>query len=253
MNNPKVSVITVCYNAASTISETIKSVLSQSYTNLEYIIVDGASADNTAEIVASFRDERIRFISEKDEGLYDAINKGLYLSKGDILAILHADDRFYDSNVLSFVADQLSVENGPDALAGSVNIFKPGDLIKPYRVYNAAKFRDWQFRIGIQPPHPGFFITRNAFEKVGYYRTQYKISGDFEWLLRAIRIHKLKVKYTDKVCVNMLDGGLSSSGWKSKTLLNKEILRILKMHGIYSNKLLVYSKYLLKVFQLRFI
>ena len=251
MNNIKVSVITVCYNAEKTISRTVKSVLSQKYSNVEYIIIDGASTDSTLDILNSYSNNEFKLISEKDNGLYDAINKGISLCTGDIIGLLHSDDIYPNEKIISTVVSYFENDHFLEALSSSVEIYRTADFINPFRIYNANNFRKWQFKIGIQPPHPGFFITKEALNKVGFYRTQYRISGDFEWLLRAILINKIVVKYVPFTSVFMLDGGLSSSGWKSKVKMNNENLKILKSHGIYSNKFLLYSKYLLKVFQIR--
>lgn len=247
----KVSIITICYNAESTILKTVKSVLEQDYKNIEYIIIDGASKDETVPILKGFVNNEFRLISEKDDGLYDAINKGISICTGDIIGLLHSDDIYPNSSVISTIVSHFKSDQSIEAISSSVEIYKSDTFTYPYRIYKANSFKSWQFKIGIQPPHPGFFITKKAFEKVGYYRTQYKISGDFDWLLRAVFVNKLKVKYLEYVSVFMLDGGLSSSGWKSKIRMNNENLKILKSHGIYSNKLLLYSKYFLKVFQIR--
>ena len=247
----KVSIITICYNAESTILKTVKSVLEQDYKNIEYIIIDGASKDETVPILKGFVNNEFRLISEKDDGLYDAINKGISICTGDIIGLLHSDDIYPNSSVISTIVSHFKSDQSIEAISSSVEIYKSDTFIYPYRIYKANSFKSWQFKIGIQPPHPGFFITKKTFEKVGYYRTQYKISGDFDWLLRAVFVNKLKVKYLEYVSVFMLDGGLSSSGWKSKIRMNNENLKILKSHGIYSNKLLLYSKYFLKVFQIR--
>lgn len=252
MNNPRVSVITVCYNAEKTIGDTVRSVLEQDYDNLEYIIIDGASQDGTLNIINSFDTSRIRIFSEKDNGLYDALNKGLHMSTGNVIGILHADDYYASTGTVSWVAAQFSKDENLEALSSSVNIFKPGDLHKVYRAYDASRFKSWQFRIGMQPPHPGFFISRSGLEKVGAYSISYKISGDFDWLLRAILVHKLKVVYSSVVTVCMRDGGMSSSGLDSKQLMNRENLLILQSHDISSNLFMIYLKYFLKVFQLRF-
>ena len=251
MNNLKVSIITICYNAENTILKTVKSVLDQDYANIEYIIIDGASTDKTVSILNKFSNNEFKLLSEKDEGLYDAINKGISICTGDIIGLLHSDDIYPNSKVISTIVSHFELDKSTEALSSSVEIYKSSNFTNPYRIYKANSFKSWQFKIGIQPPHPGFFITKNAFEKVGYYRTQYKISGDFDWLLRAILLNKIKVKYTDYVSVFMLDGGLSSSGWKSKVRMNNENLKILKSHGIYSNKIFIYLKYFLKIFQIR--
>jgi glycosyltransferase involved in cell wall biosynthesis len=229
----------------------VKSVISQKYSNVEYIIIDGASTDSTLDILNSYSNSEFKLISEKDNGLYDAINKGISLCTGDIIGLLHSDDIYPNENIISTVVSYFENDHFLEALSSSVEIYRTADFINPFRIYKANNFRKWQFKIGIQPPHPGFFITKEAFNKVGFYRTQYRISGDFEWLLRAILINKIVVKYVSFTSVFMLDGGLSSSGWKSKVKMNNENLKILKSHGIYSNKFLLYSKYLLKVFQIR--
>ena len=228
------------------------SVLEQDYPNIEYIIVDGKSSDKTLEKIRSFDASRYSLISEEDQGLYDAINKGISLASGDIIGILHSDDCFAEKSTLQWIVNQFNNSADIQALAASVEIYKPEKTNKPFRIYHATGFKKWQFRLGMQPPHPGFFIRNEAFHKVGFYRIQYKISGDFEWLLRAILINDLKVQYNSKIVVSMMDCGLRSSGIQSKIKLNQEILKILKLHGIYSNKLLIYLKYFIKIFQLRF-
>lgn len=249
---PKVSIVTICYNSAGTIAETLESVRKQSYPNIEHIIVDGLSSDKTLEVIEAHKHDGIRLISEKDHGLYDALNKGLKMCSGDIIGILHSDDHLANEQVIAQVVDAFVSEPGIEALSASVEIFKPNRMDKPYRVYKSTKFRSWQFRLGMQPPHPGFYISKPGLEKVGYFNSSYKISGDFDWLLRAIVKERLSIKYTDLIVVNMLDGGVSSSGLNSKKIMNRENLRVLKAHGIYSNMVLIYMKYLLKIFQLRF-
>ncbi|MCC6817676.1 MAG: glycosyltransferase [Bacteroidia bacterium] len=253
MNNlPKVSIITICFNSAATIADTLDSVRNQSYQSIEHIIVDGCSTDATLDIIQSKWHNGMVLKSEKDHGLYDALNKGLKMCSGDIIGILHSDDHLANPQVIETIVGFFEQDKTIEAVSSSIEIFKPGKLSKPYRVYKATNFKVWQFRIGIQPPHPGFFFHKNAITKVGYFNSSYKISGDFDWLLRAILKEKINVKYSNYVSVNMLDGGVSSSGLNSKKLMNKENQRILKAHGIYSNSFLMYLKYLFKIFQLRY-
>ena len=251
MNQPKVSIITVCYNAQNTIEHTLRSVNAQSYPSIEHIIIDGGSTDQTLPILQSLKGANTRIQSEPDEGIYDAFHKGFSLSSGDIIGFLNADDCFAHNEVVANLVKTF-VDTQTDAVASSVEIFKSYTPLKRYRLYKASDFKLWQFRLGMQPPHPGFYVTRSAFEQVGFYRTQYQISGDFDWLLRAIKIQQLKVVYLPDVSVNMLHGGASASGLKSKRLMNKEDLKILKQHGIYSHTVLIWLKYVLKVFQFRF-
>lgn len=252
MNKLKFSIVTICYNSEKTIAETISSVLKQDYPNIEHVIVDGLSSDSTVSIIKSMCHDKMNWISEKDFGLYDALNKGIKMCTGDVIGVLHSDDYLAHPQVISQLALLFENNSEIDAVSASVEIFKPGQTQKPFRVYDASKFKEWQFRIGIQPPHPGFYIRKSAHERVGYYNSAYKISGDFDWLLRAIKEEKLNVLYTNYVAVHMLDGGISSSGLGSKKLMNKENLRILKSHGIYSNLVIIYLKYFLKILQLRF-
>lgn len=254
MNNQKLkfSLVTICHNSAATIAETLESVRGQDYPNIEHIVVDGLSSDNTMDIVRSKQHEGLRWVSEKDYGLYDALTKGVRMCTGDVIGILHSDDRLANPQVITKLAEMFMKDQKLDAVSASVEIYKPGNPSKPYRVYKSTKFKTWQFRMGIQPPHPGFYIRKAAHEQVGYYNSAYKISGDFDWLFRAIVKEHLNVLYTDLVVVYMNDGGVSSSGLSSKKRMNRENLRILKSHGIYSNKVLIYLKYFFKIFQLRF-
>jgi glycosyltransferase involved in cell wall biosynthesis len=245
----KVSIVTICYNAESTISDTIQSVLYQDYPNIEYIIIDGASKDKTLEIVKSFNSDKIHLTSETDKGLYDALNKGFMKANGDIIACLHADDKYAHSKVISDIVELFKNQKA-EAVSSSVHIFKDNQFDKPFRKYKANAFKQWQFRFGIQPPHPGFFISKEVLHKVGYFDISYRISGDFDWLLRVIKLNKTKVYYTPYVSVFMRDGGISASGWKSKKLMNQEDLKSLKSHGIKSNLFLIYCKYLIKILQL---
>lgn len=250
MNNPKVSIITICYNAEKTIAQTIQSVLNQTYENIEYIIIDGASKDSTNKIIENFKPNISKVISEPDKGLYDAFNKGLNQVTGDIVGILNSDDFYPNISVIKDIVELFKSNTKAEAISTSVQIFKNNQFIQPFRTYHAKNFKPWQFRLGIQPPHPGFFITKTALSKVGNYNEKFRISGDFDWLLRAIWVHKIKVYYSNLVTVYMRDGGLSASGFSSKKRMNEENLNSLRANGFYSNLLLIYSKYLLKIFQL---
>lgn len=252
MNNLKVSVITICYNSEKTITDTIQSVINQTYKNIEYIIVDGQSKDDTLDIINQLKTEQMTVISEKDNGLYDALNKGFKMASGDILTCLHSDDQFSNIHTIQTIVDLFQTHQ-TEAIASSVYIFKDQNWQDLYRNYDATQFKNWQFKIGIQPPHPGFFVKKSVFQKVGYFNTNYKISGDFDWLIRVIKTHQTKVFYTKFVSVWMRDGGISSASWKSKVIMNNENLKVLKNNGVYSNLLLIYLKYFLKIFQIKWL
>jgi glycosyltransferase involved in cell wall biosynthesis len=248
MTDLRVSVITPSFNSSSTIADTIKSVAEQSYSNIEYIIVDGNSSDRTVEIGRSFGDIVTKIISEPDSGLYDAINKGIKSSKGDIVGVLNADD-FYNNNlVVEKVVDQFN-NNDVDAIFGDVLFVSQKDIKKTVRYYSSEKFIPEKFKYGFMPAHPSFYVRRDLFDKLGYYKTDYKIASDYELLIRFIWKNKIRYKYLHMPFVSMRTGGISNQSLKSYLTLNKEIVRACRENGIYTNYLYIYPKYFLKVFE----
>jgi glycosyltransferase involved in cell wall biosynthesis len=248
MNNLTFSVITVSYNSESTISDTINSVLNQTYQGIEYVIIDGSSTDGTKEIIDSFRSRITKFVSEPDNGLYDAINKGIKLATGDIVGILNSDDFFYDSKVIEKIAKEFE-SSEIDAVIGDVQFVDPADTSKIVRYFSSRKFSPAKFRFGYMPPHPSFYVRRELFEKLGYYKTDYKIAADFELVLRFLHIHGIKYKYLEMPFVSMRSGGVSNESLRSNITLNKEIAKACRENRIYTNYLFIYSKYLTKVFE----
>ena len=245
----KISIITVCYNANEHISKCIDSVLAQDYKNIEYIIIDGASSDGTIETIKVYGDKISKFISEKDKGIYDAMNKGVSLATGDVVGILNADDIYANSQVISTIVTAFKGSK-VDAICSDVGIYKDTAFQNQFRYYKASRFKLWQFRLGMQPPHPGFFVKNECYIKHGNFYDSYRISADFDLMLRFLWVHKTTFANIPFMSVKMLDGGASSSGLKSKIKMNKEDLDSLKRNGIYSNTFLIWSKYFLKVFQL---
>ncbi|MDE6012525.1 MAG: glycosyltransferase [Prevotella sp.] len=245
----KVSIITVAYNSAETISNTISSVLKQTYNDIEYIVVDGLSTDDTISIVQSYEQKfngRLRWISEKDKGIYDAMNKGIRMATGDIVGILNSDD-FLTSN---YVIER-TVENFTDdveAIYGNVHFVKPNNLKKSVRFYSGKPFRPWMVRFGFIPPHPSFYIRRNVYEKYGLYDPSFRISGDVELIARLSYIKKISMKYINMDFVTMLEGGESTKSIKNRKIGTKEDLIACQKLGIKSNIILVHFKYFIKVF-----
>lgn len=248
MLSPRISLITVSYNSNKTISDTINSVLSQTYPNIEYIIVDGGSTDGSVEVVRSFGTKISKFISEPDKGIYDAINKGIRLATGEIIGILNSDDFFYDKNVIQNIADAFA-QGDVDAVYGDVFFVDKNNLSSVKRYYSSGSFKPGKFKFGFMPAHPSFFCRRELFEKFGYYKEDYKIGADFELLLRFMLINKIKYKYLDIVTTVMRTGGASNKSFKSNLALNKEILRACKENGVKTNYFNIYSKYFLKIFE----
>lgn len=248
MNTLKISIVTVVYNAVETIADCMMSVLNQDYSKVEYIIIDGGSTDGTLDVIGKHLTDSIKLVSEPDQGIYDAMNKGIALATGDIVGILNADDRYESTDVLTFVAQAFS-QKPIDALCTSVIISKSNEMHKTWRYYNAAQCKLWQFRIGMQPPHPGFFLKRIRYQEFGTYNPTLKISGDFDLLLRMLYIHKLKAYYTAKVTVRMRDGGVSNSSMANKIIMNKENHKALQNNGLFSLLPCIWFKYMFKILQ----
>jgi glycosyltransferase involved in cell wall biosynthesis len=248
MPDPEISIITVTFNSQSTISDTINSILNQSYPNIEYIIVDGGSTDGTVDIIKSYGSRISKFISESDKGIYDAINKGIQISTGDIIGILNSDDFFYDDNVIQKIADAFD-DPDLDAVYGDVIFVDKNNLSKITRYYSSENFKPDRFRFGFMPAHPGFFCRKELFEKFGYYKVDYKIGADFELLLRFMLINKIMCKYLDIITTVMRTGGASNRSFRSNLALNNEILRACRENGVTTNYLFIYSKYFLKIFE----
>jgi glycosyltransferase involved in cell wall biosynthesis len=240
--------ITVSYNSAATIGDSIHSILSQDYKDIEYIVVDGNSKDGTVEIVKSFGDQ-ITWMSEPDKGIYDAMNKGLKMATGDIIGILNSDDFYSDQTIISAVAKEFKDET-LDAVYADLIVVDPQNLKKVVRTYSSKKWYPEKFARGFMPAHPTFFVRKKYYEKLGLFKTDYKIAADYELLIRFLYVNKLKYKYMPLTMVVMRKGGASSSGLKSNLILNQEIMRACKENGISTNYLRIYSKYFIKLFEL---
>ncbi|WP_310438745.1 glycosyltransferase family 2 protein [Sulfuricurvum sp.] len=242
----KISIITVVYNNKSTIKDAIESVLSQTYQNIEYIIVDGASTDGTVEIIQNYGDKITTFISEKDKGIYDAMNKGLKLATGDIVGILNSDDFYIDNHVISKVI-QIFQDNPVDSMFADLVYVHPNNLEKIVRYYDSSHFSPKKFAYGWMPAHPTFFIKREIYKKYGYFKTDYKIAADYELLARFLGKLKISYFYYKSPIVKMRTGGISTNNFKSNYILNKEILRACKENNIYTNWIMILSKYPKKI------
>jgi len=217
----KISVITVSYNSGSTIGDTIRSVVSQKYDDVEYLIVDGASKDNTSEIVKSFGSGVTFFLSEKDKGIYDAMNKGVSLAKGEVIGILNSDDFYSDENVLNDVMN-LFEETGADALYADLDYVDQLDTSRIVRKWRSGAYRDGLFKWGWMPPHPTFFVKRAVYEKFGAYNLSLKSAADYELMLRLLHKHKLKVAYLPRTIIHMRTGGQSNVTIKNRIKANME-------------------------------
>lgn len=246
----KVSIITVVYNNEKTIADAIESVLSQSYPNIEHIIVDGKSKDGTMTVVNRYKHKLGPVVSEKDEGLYDAMNKGIKLATGDIVGILNSDDFLYDNEVIQKIVDAFK-DNSTQATIANV-VFVDQQELKIKRFYGAKKWNPSKFAWGQAPPHPSFFARRNLFEQYGYYKTDYEIAADFELMVRFLLLHKISWKYLPLITTKMRLGGKSTRNFNSVVINNREKLRACKTNKVYSNYLMQFAKYLNKPVELLF-
>lgn len=240
----KISIITVAFNSASTIRETLESVKQQTHPDIEHIVVDGASSDDTVAIVRGYP-HVATCVSEPDSGLYDAINKGIRLASGDFVGILNSDDFLTSNDSISDIVSALN-RSGAQAVYGDVAFVDPHDLQRVVRSYSSKKFRPRRFRFGYMPAHPTFYAKRELFEQYGHYKLGYKISADFELLLRFLLVNSVSTVYLAEDLVYMRTGGLSNASLRSRYVLNKEIVKACKENGVSTNMLLLSAKYLFK-------
>ncbi|PHS52269.1 MAG: glycosyl transferase [Lutibacter sp.] len=235
----KISIITVCYNSAGTIEKTIQSVAAQTYKNIEYIVVDGNSKDDTVAIIKNYDTVITKWISEPDKSLYDAMNKGVEMATGDVMGILNSDDTFFNNTVLADIA-KFHSENKIDASVG--NIVQHNEEGKIIRTYSAAKWHPSKLKIGFMPAHPAIFFKRELFKKFGNYPLDLIIGADYELITRFFLKNKITWKYSGITTTAMLVGGLSSSGFKSYQLISKEIGEALERNNIKYNSLMIHLR-----------
>lgn len=245
----KISLITVTFNSANTLQSTIDSVASQDHKDIEYVIVDGASTDNTVTIIKDNAAVVNQWISEPDKGIYDAMNKGIKLTSGEVVGIINSDDFYHNNSILTSVAkafEDLTV----DAVFGDLVFVDPSNLTKVVRKYSSKNWYPEKFSRGFMPAHPTFFVRRKYYERFGLFKTDYKIAADYELLIRFLYVHKLRYKYLPLTMVTMRKGGVSSNSIMSNIILNKEIIRGCRENGIRTNVFKIYPKYFIKFFEL---
>lgn len=244
----KVSLISVTFNSAKTFEDTVKSIISQDYQNIEYIVVDGDSTDGTKDIINKNSYAISSWISEPDNGLYDAMNKGLKMATGDVVGIVNSDDFYHRSDSISKIVEAFK-SSGKDCVYADVEFVDPSNLDKTVRYYSSKRFAVSKFKKGFMPAHPTFFTYRRNFEKYGYYKTDYKISADFELLVRFLYKYKLSSYYLPIPLMKMRTGGVSTKSWKSNIIINQEDLRACKENGLKTNYFWLYSRYFKKLLE----
>lgn len=249
----KISIITATYNSGATVRDTLESVLRQTYKDFELIIKDGGSKDKTLEICKEFEPKfegRLRIISSKDKGIYDAMNQGVGAATGDVVGLLNSDDFYTSDDALEIIASAFVKNTELDAVYGDIHFVNDGALDKCVRYYSSELFSRKWMRLGFMPAHPSFYCRKSCYEKHGVFDTSFKIAADFENLLRLIYIGRIKTQYIKKDFVTMRTGGASTAGFRSRKTIMKEHLRGLKKNGIYSNVFLLSLRYIYKVYEL---
>ena len=247
----KISIITATYNSGATLRDTFESVLRQTYRDIEYIVVDGASKDNTVALIRQYEPRfggRMRWISEPDRGIYDAMNKGITMATGDVVGILNSDDFYTSNRVLERLAETLE-RTGADAVYGDIHFVEPERLDHCVRYYSSSFFRPWMMRLGFMPAHPSFYCRRAVYLRCGLFDCSFRVAADFENLLRLIFVHRIKTCYISQDCVTMRIGGASTSGWGSHRQILQDHLRAYRKNGVYSNVLLEGTRYAYKLWE----
>lgn len=226
----KITIITVCYNSGKTIKDTIESVLAQNYKNFEYIIIDGKSKDNTVDIIKSYEPKfngKMKWISEKDKGIYDAMNKGVKLASGDIIGLINADDILATPNAFQIIVDTFKNENC-DGTYFNLRVLDE-NMKKVIRVFNPKK---GNYKLGWYPPHPTLYLKKDVYDKIGLYSLDYKIAADYDLMIRVMKDSDIKLSYIKEVLVYMRGGGVSTNGINGYYKSFNESLQVLKENKI---------------------
>jgi glycosyltransferase len=228
----KISIITVVYNNEKSIKDAIDSVLSQTYKNIEYIIIDGSSTDQTINIIKSFESNITKFISEKDAGIYDAMNKGILQATGDIIGILNSDDVYENSNIIEIVKNEFLKDKNLDILYGNLIYVEKEDITKIVRKWISCDYDLSFFERGDVPPHPSLFLKREVYNAAGMFNIKYKLAADYEFMLRIFKKYSFKSKYINHIFVRMRLGGATNKNLKNIYLGNLEILKAWKENSL---------------------
>lgn len=250
MDSTKLSVITAVYNRAGTIARAVKSVASQQYDSFQHVVIDGASTDNTLEIVNQHVRPGALVISEPDRGIYDALNKGISASTGEVIGVLHSDDVYRSDAILTRISELFEDET-LDYVYADAAFFKLDNPGKIVRYYSSKGFQKSDLKTGNMPAHTTLYVRRKVFDKLGLYRTDYRISADFEFMIRLFS-SQFKGKYVPELWVLMQTGGASTAGLKSKLRVNREVLRACREHGIKANFFTLLQRYPRKIHGLVF-
>ena len=245
-----ISIVTATFNSGATLRDTFESVLHQTFKDIEYLVIDGKSKDNTIAIIKEYESKfkgRLRWISEPDKGIYDAMNKGIRMATGDVVGILNSDDFYSSPEILSRVAEEI---DDVDAVYGDIHFVNDDDLKKCVRYYSSKDFAPWKMRLGFMPAHPSFYCRRGIYLKYGLFDLSFRIAADFEQLLRLIYIHRIHMRYVPLDFVTMRTGGASTNGFQSHKKIFADHLRAYRKNGVRSNSFLEGLRYAYKAGEL---
>lgn len=245
----KVSIITVSYNSKKTIQDTIDSVKSQSYSNIEYIVVDGNSNDGTKKIINSNKEFISKIIIEKDKGIYDAMNKGISLATGDIVGILNSDDVYFNNKVISEVVRKFKSDSSNEIVYGNIQ-YVSEDLKKVVRTWVSSNYVSDSFKKGWHPPHPGFFVKKELYTLFGNFDLRFNIAADFDLMLRFMEVHKAKSKFLDLILTKMRIGGESNKSISNIIKGNKQVINSFKKYNIKPSKIYTLRRIFPKILEL---
>lgn len=249
----KITIITAVYNAAQTLADAMDSVLRQTYADIEYVVVDGGSKDGSVDVVRSYEPRfggRMKWVSEPDHGIYDAMNKGIRMATGDVVGILNSDDYFTADDVVEQVAQTLA-DTQLDAVYGDIHFIRAGQPDRCVRYYSSARFHPRWLRFGFMPAHPSFYCRREVFERAGLYKTDYKIGSDYEMMVRLFHRYRIRTRYIPADFVTMRTGGASTRNVRSRLQLIQDDVRACRDNGIYTNAAMISLKFLYKIFEFK--
>lgn len=228
----RVSIVTVCFNSAATIGDTLRSVATQNHSDIEHIVIDGDSTDTTIEVVRRDGAHVAKFVSEPDKGIYDAFNKGLLLATGEVIGFLNSDDFYPRADVISQVARAFADDPELDAIYGDLCYVKQFETDKILRYWRSSDFEPGLFLRGWVPPHPTFFVRKRVYDRLGGYDLGYRIASDWELLARFMEVKRIRTRYLPQVLVHMRLGGVTNRSWRNVWQQNGEIWRAAKAHGL---------------------
>lgn len=247
----KVSIITVTYNAADTLDACISSVVSQSYHDIEYLVIDGESQDDSLSVIRKHEGEITKWLSEPDDGMYDAINKGLALATGDVIGLLHADDLYASNDAVSKIV-RLMEREGSDAAYADLHYVNSSSPERVVRKWVSGKYKRGAFLNGWMPPHPTFFVRKEFYERYGDYRTDLGTAADYELMLRMIHKFEIRISYLPETLIKMRSGGQSNASLKQRWKANRMDRKAWELNGLKPKPWTLWLKPLRKIVQFRF-